>query len=205
MSAAAPQSRRDQQREETRERIFQAAVAEFLAVGYAKAQIPRIAAAAGVVRGTFYFHFPSKEHVLSELGRRAGSEMAQKLDAARARGVPLAEALSMLAEPVAVLDESPAGLELMRDMVVLFVRGPVDEGIDEEGEEFSEIGEAVSAYLAHAVAGGELRGDLAPDRLARMVLSSLLGVIMSHRDPDTDRRAEVRAVIDLLLRGMRVG
>src|ERR1700747_1676263 len=61
--------RRDKQREDTRNRLFEAALAEFRRVGFANAQIDDIVRAAGVARGTFYFHFPTKEHVLVELER----------------------------------------------------------------------------------------------------------------------------------------
>ena len=37
----------------------------------AEADVGAIVAAAGVAHGTFYFHFPTKEHVLFELERQA--------------------------------------------------------------------------------------------------------------------------------------
>jgi AcrR family transcriptional regulator len=37
--------------------------------GRAGADVSAIVAAAGVARGTFYFHFPTKEHVVVELER----------------------------------------------------------------------------------------------------------------------------------------
>ena len=77
-SATAP-TRRDRQRAATRERIFEAAMAEFREAGFANAQVDRIARAAGVVRGTFYFHFPSKEHVLIELEQRYSTQVASRL------------------------------------------------------------------------------------------------------------------------------
>ena len=36
-------------------------------------------AAAGVAHGTFYFHFPTKEHVLLELERREEARVATEL------------------------------------------------------------------------------------------------------------------------------
>ena len=60
---------RDAQRLETRARVFDAAVAEIGRSGLAGADVSAIARAAGVVRGTFDFHFPTKEHVLVELER----------------------------------------------------------------------------------------------------------------------------------------
>ena len=58
---------RDAQRLETRARVFDAAVAEIGRSGLAGADVSAIARAAGVVRGTFYFHFPTKEHVLTSM------------------------------------------------------------------------------------------------------------------------------------------
>ena len=60
---------RQVRRLETRARLFDAAFAEIGRHGLAGADVSAIAAAAGVVRGTFYFHFPTKEHVLVELER----------------------------------------------------------------------------------------------------------------------------------------
>ncbi len=60
MAQVVPIRRRDRQRLETRARVYEAAVDEFRREGFARAQVDRIVAAAGVARGTFYFHFPSK-------------------------------------------------------------------------------------------------------------------------------------------------
>ena len=57
-------SQRDRQREETRRRIYLAALDVFRRTGVAPAHIDDIAGAAGVSRASFYFHFPTKEHVL---------------------------------------------------------------------------------------------------------------------------------------------
>lgn len=49
--------------------MFDAAVAEIGRSGLAGADVSAIVAAAGVARGTFYFHFPTKEHVVVEAER----------------------------------------------------------------------------------------------------------------------------------------
>ena len=46
------------------------------ASGMAGADVGAIVAAAGVAHGTFYFHFPTKEHVLLELERREEAQLA---------------------------------------------------------------------------------------------------------------------------------
>src|SRR5687768_11986942 len=63
-------SAREAKRLQTRERLLGAAVAEFKRSGMAEADVAAIVAAAGVAHGTFFFHFPTKEHVLLELEKR---------------------------------------------------------------------------------------------------------------------------------------
>ena len=48
--------------------------------GMADADVGSIVAAAGVAHGTFFFHFPTKEHVLLELERREEERIAKQLD-----------------------------------------------------------------------------------------------------------------------------
>ncbi|MHC9295010.1 TetR/AcrR family transcriptional regulator [Mycobacterium sp. LTG2003] len=67
---------RELRRLQTRERILGAAIAEFQTAGMAGADVGAIVSAAGVAHGTFFFHFPSKEHVLLELERREETRMA---------------------------------------------------------------------------------------------------------------------------------
>src|SRR5438309_11439369 len=70
---------RTRQRLETRDRIFEAALAEFRRAGVAASEIEDIVRAAKVARGTFYLHFPTKDHVLMELLRRQQRELAAAL------------------------------------------------------------------------------------------------------------------------------
>lgn len=77
--AARPLPRRELQRQETREKVFQAALAVFRRDGVASARIEDIVRAAGVSRGTFYFHFPTKEQVLADLLHASELRIVEKL------------------------------------------------------------------------------------------------------------------------------
>lgn len=80
MSTMTPQlTSRDTRRLQTRERILGAAIAEFKRAGTAGAEVNAVVTAAGVAHGTFYFHFPTKEHVLLELERREETRVAAAL------------------------------------------------------------------------------------------------------------------------------
>src|SRR5437016_9738185 len=78
-AAIAAYPHRTRQRLETRDRIFAAALAEFRRVGVAAAEIEDIVRAADVARGTFYLHFPTKDHVLMELLRRQQRDLGERL------------------------------------------------------------------------------------------------------------------------------
>lgn len=80
MTAPERVTTREAQRLATRERLFTAAVAEMQRSGVAAADVGAIVAEAGVSHGTFFFHFPTKEHALAELGHREESRMAAELD-----------------------------------------------------------------------------------------------------------------------------
>src|ERR1700743_3976676 len=70
MATVEKPSARETKRLQTRERLLGAAIAEFKRAGMADADVGSIVTAAGVAHGTFFFHFPTKEHVLLELERR---------------------------------------------------------------------------------------------------------------------------------------
>ena len=79
MTPQVKPSAREARRLQTRERILGAAIAEFKRSGMTGADVGAIVTAAGVAHGTFYFHFPTKEHVLLELERREEARVATEL------------------------------------------------------------------------------------------------------------------------------
>lgn len=103
---------------QTRERLLGAALAEFKRAGMAGADTAAIVAAAGVAHGTFFFHFPTKEHVLIELERREQDRMAVELN--RFFGTPHS-VRAALAESVRVLEklERRLGRRLFKDFLAL--------------------------------------------------------------------------------------
>lgn len=74
--------------EGTRGRILEAALQLFAETGYAGASIREIATAAGVQSASLYAHFPSKEHILSELAKIGHDEHHRALRAALLESEP---------------------------------------------------------------------------------------------------------------------
>lgn len=125
-------SGQDLQRRQTHQRVFRAAITEFKRAGMADADIGTIVAAAGVARGTFYFHFPTKEHVLLELERREekriSGELVRYLQTPRAMPEVLAEVVRAV-----VAAERRLGSLLFKDVLAVHfspMRPPDDEWTD---------------------------------------------------------------------------
>ena len=118
MTPQVKHSARELRRLQTRERILGAAIAEFKVSGMAGADVEAIVSAAGVAHGTFFFHFPSKEHVLLELERREEARMATEFDRILRAEHDLATALTELVGLVTSLEQR-LGLKLFRELLAL--------------------------------------------------------------------------------------
>ena len=125
-------SAREAKRLQTRERLMGAAIAEFTRAGMAEADVSAIVAAAGVAHGTFFFHFPTKEHVLLELERREEDRIAKQFAQYLKSKHDLAAALDEAVRLVVGL-EHRLGYLLFNDFLALHfsqTRPPTEDGQD---------------------------------------------------------------------------
>ncbi len=198
MVQVVPIGRRDQQRLETRARLFEAAVDEFRREGFARAQVDRIVAAAGVARGTFYFHFPSKEHVLLELQRKHEAAIEARL-AAMPRPRSAGELLQQVVD--ALLSEIGEKVDpaLLREILALYIRRP--GGLDLSDQPFPVVS-AVTDRFAEAARVGHLRNDIPPAQLAVLLLTSLFGFLSPDETEPEELRRRLESVISIFLHGI---
>ncbi|ORB29056.1 TetR/AcrR family transcriptional regulator [Mycolicibacterium parafortuitum] len=105
MAPPVRQTARELRRLQTRERILGAAIAEFQASGMTGADVGAIVSAAGVAHGTFFFHFPSKEHVLLELEQREEARMAAEFARYLGSAHDLASALTKMVVLISGLEQ----------------------------------------------------------------------------------------------------
>ncbi len=131
-----------------------AAIAEFKRAGMAEADVGAIVAAAGVAHGTFFFHFPTKEHVLLELEQREEERIAKQL--ARSTGAPhdLSDTLAVAVRLVMGL-ERRLGAVLFKDFLALHFSQtrPADESRQHP----------VIVEVAQEIEFAQKQGDVAPD------------------------------------------
>jgi AcrR family transcriptional regulator len=111
-------STREAKRRATRERLLEAAVTEFRRDGMASADIGAIVSAAGVAHGTFFFHFPTKEHVLLELERREELRIAESLTTFFGTTHTVEDTLTQMVRELEHL-EGRLGSKLFKDFLAL--------------------------------------------------------------------------------------
>jgi AcrR family transcriptional regulator len=197
---------RSRQRAETKERIFETALREFREVGFAAAQINRIAKRAGIARGTFYFHFPTKDDVMLELARRINRRAARRLTLV-AEGEPsLDEFLHGLVD--ILIDEfglvSDAGLNA--DLLSLYIRRPYDLADSSHNTPATPATPAINdelvGHLRKVAERDGIQSPLAPEQLSLVIISSLFGILARVPRGSTVRDT-CHALVDLLVKGLR--
>jgi TetR/AcrR family transcriptional repressor of uid operon len=194
-AAAVAFPSRTRQRLETRDRLFEAALAEFRRVGVAAAEIERIVRAAGVARGTFYLHFPTKDHVLIELLRRKQAVLARRLASGRD-----AAPRRFLRRLVDLMAEDAAHEErvLWHELFAVIARHA-----GEMRTEASALVEALTRHLAAAQGRGEVRREVAAFDLVAVFLPGVYGLLqMKLDDPPAEVRTALHRVVDIFVRGI---
>jgi AcrR family transcriptional regulator len=182
---------RETQRRETRQRVYAAAIAEFKRTGMAAADVAVIAAEAGVARGTFYFHFPTKEHVLAELERHEEARLAARLATFRAGPHDLA---AVLAEVVRLMTamERRVGKVLFQEMLALHFsprRPELLPGADHWAE--YPVMTVVVGVIEQARERGEVYPGCDALRTAQFFLLGLYAVLITSHEHPRAARAEI--------------
>lgn len=192
---AAAYPSRTRHRLETRDRVFAAALAEFRRVGVQAAQIEEIVKGAGVARGTFYLHFPTKDHVLMELLRRNQAGLAERLRAIRAGSTR--KSLRRLVDFI-LDDAQEQDAVLWHELFSILGRHATELRTEE-----NPLVEVLSALFADAQERGELRRDLAPFDLTSVFLPGVLGLLQMRLDtPPAELRQALYRVVDIFVRGI---
>jgi AcrR family transcriptional regulator len=184
---------REAQRRQTRERVYTAAIAEFTRVGMAAADIGMIAKEAGVARGTFYFHFPTKEHVLAELERQEEARLATRLAKFLAGEHDLAGALAEIVRLMSQM-ERRVGKVLFRELLALHFspqRPEVLPGTDRLVE-YPMMTLAVRAFEL-ARDRGEAYSGADPLNSAQFFMLGLYAMLITSHEQSRAARTEILA------------
>jgi AcrR family transcriptional regulator len=189
---------REVRRLETRARLFDAALAEMGRSGLAGADVSAIASTAGVVRGTFYFHFPTKEHVLVELERNEEATIVAELDVAKTETDDLVSVLSLLVQHV-VAAERRLGPVVFRDMLGLHFSAtrPVEDELSEH-----PLAEFVIDAITDAQGAGQVPLDADASELGVFFLTGLFALLATGAQDSATADALLSRYVTTLVKGM---
>jgi AcrR family transcriptional regulator len=189
---------RDAQRLETRARLFDAAVAEIGRSGLAGADVSTIAAAVGVARGTFYFHFPTKEHVVVEVERAEEAKIVARLGERGPESADLTKMLSLLVREV-LAAERRLGPVFFRDMLGLHFSStrPVEDELSEH-----PLAEFVVGAITEAQAAGQVTPDADAGELGVFFLTGLFALLATDVSAPKARAALMDRYATTIVQGM---
>jgi len=186
---------RDEQREQTRRRVYEAALEVFRRDGL-DCRVDEIARQAGVSRGTFYFHFPTKDDVLLARMSETESGLATAIDALP-EDAPLASVIDTMSEALARTWEPDPSL--LPDVACAALRLAAAAPFDQ-----NSIGlrAALATRFRAAQRRGQLLAILPAEILSDIYLANTLGGLLAwfgHRD--TPLRTVLDAAGILFTRG----
>lgn len=198
MEGTQEPSGRDAQRRQTRQRVFDAAIAEFERSGMADADVRAIAEAAGVARGTFYFHFPTKEHVLLELEQREEARLANELSRYLESPHDLGSTLAEVARLVVALEEDLGNL-LFKDALSLHFSPTRPDNEDWTDHPLIVL---VVREIERARDEGAAFSDVDPFHSAVFFLIGLYALLATTRDAKPARAAIIDQFVAYMRRGL---
>lgn len=195
MAVADGLSAREAKRLQTRERLMGAAISEFKRAGMADADVGAIVTAAGVAHGTFFFHFPTKEHVLLELEEREEERIAKQYTQFLKKPHSLEDGLREAMRLVVGLERRLGGV-LFKDFLALHfsqTRPPASDS-----QEHPVIS-GVAREIELAQQRGEVAADVNPWNSAVFFLLGFYALLITTNDwPTRDELLD-----DYVVRTMR--
>ncbi len=192
-------SRRERKKEETKERIVEAAFALFRKHGVEATTVEEICERADVAKGTFFNYFPRKEAVFGYLSEQWVAEAEEKIAAIFERGVPAWEQVWDVFVQFASFYEEDR--ELSKHMALEWARSRHDPA-DPVCRRWDDVGVHVVRQLQ---ATGELRRDVPADRLHHILADVYHGTIMmwlESPEPPFPLKDELRKRLTLARTGL---
>lgn len=179
---------RDAKALETRRRIFNAATELFSKSGYHATTVSEIAIRAGVAKGTFFVHFPSKGAIVAALvAIQTRSARAARQEALATDG------------PVAALRAATLRLGERAGENRVLSRGVLAASLESQevgGDANALFDEVLADMVVDARAAkraGMLRAEVDPDTLAGSLMAAYLGAVLAFTS-----RTDPKSLVEML-------
>src|SRR5688572_16603177 len=163
---------------ERREKILREAARLFAESGYHGAAVSDICDALGVGKGVFYWYFPSKEAVFSELLQESLLQLRRAQEAAIATvDDPIGRIEQGIRASIDFFRANPSVLEVIR----IAARYEEFSGLVQKGQEI--VVEDTATHIKEGMAAGTIRhGD--PELMAHGILGAIFHFVEIYFEPD---------------------
>jgi AcrR family transcriptional regulator len=171
-----------------REQLLTSAKSAFSDVG-ADVALEEIARRAGVGIGTLYRHFPTRDAILAAVYRREVEQLAasaKDLLETRPPGQALEAWLHLLVDYMAT-----------KRVIAPALRADPGEGSQVYAASGATINETLDSLTRAAIVGGDIRPDLGPDDVYRLIVG------LSHGYDQPDWEPSARRLIEILMVGLK--
>lgn len=164
--------KRDTKKREVFEALYAAAVALFEAKGYDAVTVAEITRTAGVAKGTFFNHFPSKADILAEWYRRLVATAFETTGTENTAGTLTDAALETCRRTISLCEASP---ELWQAKTLLSPTTPAIQAVETQNDAIAH--EAFEAQVRRAIARGELPAGTGSAAIADLMLTLFTGTV----------------------------
>ncbi|MBL8680531.1 MAG: TetR/AcrR family transcriptional regulator [Myxococcales bacterium] len=189
---------RDRQREETHRRLYECSLTVFRRDTFTDAKIDDIAKMAGVSRGTFYFHFPTKDDVLLELLYQVESTNLAAINALPEE-TPLERVLEVFLDSMAAAWQNEP--KLLADTAIVGLRSRATGGLDRDAD---IVRGALGQRFVRAGERGEFDFALPPGVLSDFFLMNSLAASVGWTGaPDLPLRTVLEGTLQIFLHGVK--
>jgi AcrR family transcriptional regulator len=194
-------SRRERKKEETRRRIFKAAVTLFRQRGFGATTVDDITERADVAKGTFFNYFPRKDAVLAYLSEERLLVLEENAEAILAAEKPAREKLiEVYALAASAYEEDRELSRYVLNELMARAFAPSEEG---------SLDQRWRTLIGRVFAQGKAAAEFKPDLDFRRVESVLTGVYyaliytwVNCLDADFALQSELRAQFTMVFEGL---
>jgi AcrR family transcriptional regulator len=190
-------SRRERKKQETRQHLLEAAWQLFRSKGYEDTTVQEIAEVADVAKSTFFNYFETKEAIVNEIALWRIELLGCHMLGADPIPNSAIDRIKLLME--AMVDEFAPRQELTRHMFLARIGAPVRH------QGAHRIGSLMQELVMQGQADGEIRGDVEPGFVARLLMTCWFYHFSRwwHETGDFPQEGELVLAVDVLMDGLQ--
>ena len=191
--------RRQRRSAEIRERLFGAALKLFAEKGFAETTVEDITNVADVGKGTFFNHFPSKDHILLAFGEMQLAKLQDAVNSARNSNEPMPHFLRSLG--VRMTQEPTRNPAISRALLQAYL------STTQVREAMIDLQNRVHALHTQMIqlgqTRGEIRSDLPATEIAHVFRQTIFGTLLIWSlYADDSLHARIEAAFNVLWSGL---